>query len=664
MKTSRILPWAALAAGFLLLPARGAESFQAGSTEEEKRPNIVPPLRQFGSWGAGKGQFTGPRAVAVSASNRIFIADAGNHRIQVVLSDGTAVAGWGRRGNGPSEFLFPSGIAVGPAGEVFVADTGNDRIQVFDANGAFVREWPMRAPGAIAVSAAQVAVAEPDASRVQIFTLEGAAVRTLGGFGDDAGRFKHPSGIAWDDQGDLVVADTGNHRLQRLDPTGVPRVQWGTWGLQEGLFADPRSVSCHGGRVYVADSGNHRIQVFDRSGAFLYQWGRAPAKAFQGEGRLHFPSAVAVSPAGGLTVVVEPFDHRCQVFANGSARKVTPSNDLPWWDDLHARLHTFQLSIRPPSTPERPFINTMTPALGGIVDGEGQCVFFFNMATRPPTFVARTGGFGRKLGEFSLPSAMAVDPIRRRAFVSDRGNRRIQLLELTALETSLTGFAPAAKVVGSVDPAAAVPGAVEGYRPEISSIEALALDPDGKLLAVDGPNAAVLVFDAKLSFVKILRRPAGEPRKPSRWTGAASSPDGKRTYVVDGAAFQVLAFDGDGRVEFSWGRPGDDPAQGFLEPVGVAVDEKGFVYVTDRLANAIKKFDAKGGWTATWGGLGRDPGKVSGPSAITFWRREGDVPDRIVVDDVGNHRAHLFTPDGKMYEYFFKGGSAPPPPPK
>jgi hypothetical protein len=235
---------------------------------------------------------------------------------------------------------------------------------------------------------------------------------------------------------------------------------------------------------------------------------------------------------------------------------------------------------------------------------------------------------------------------------------------LTPLETSLTGFAPAAKVVASVDPAAAVPGGLEGYRSEICSIDALAIDPEGKLIAVDGPNAAALIFDSKLSLVKILRRPAGDPRKPSRWTGAASSPDGKRTYIVDAVASQVLAFDAEGRLEFSWGRPGNDPAQGFLEPFGVAVDDRGFVYVTDRLANGIKKFDAKGGWVATWGGLGRDPGKVSCPSAITFWKREGEVPDRIVVDDVGNHRAHLFTPDGKMYEYFFKGGSAPPPPPK
>jgi len=457
MKTRRTFRWAAVWATALILPMQAAGSPQAGLTEEEKRPNLVPPLRQFGSWGSGKGQFAAPRAVAVSASNRIFVADSGNHRVQVFLSDGTLVGGWGRRGGGPGEFLFPSGVAVGPKGDVFVADTGNDRVQVFDSDGTFARQWPLRAPGAIAVSATQVAVAEPDGSRIQIFGLDGAQARTIGAFGDGPGQFKHPSGLAWDEEGDLVVADGGNHRIQRLDPSGQPRAQWGTWGLQEGLFADPRGVACHGGRVYVADSGNHRIQVFDRSGAFLYQWGRAPAKAFQGEGRLHFPSAIAVSPSGGLTIVGEPFDHRCQVFANGSARKVTPVNDLPWWDDLHARLHMFQLSARPPSTPERPYVNPLTPAMGGIVDAEGQCAFLFNMATRPPTFATRTGGFGRKLGEFSEPAAIAVDPSRLWAFVSDRGNRRIQLFHLPVLETSVTGFAPAARMIASVDPARAVP---------------------------------------------------------------------------------------------------------------------------------------------------------------------------------------------------------------
>src|SRR5262245_12417006 len=130
---------AAVLGATLLLP--GIAAAQAGSTAEEKRPNVVPPLSQFGSWGSAKGQFASPRAAAVSATNRIYIADTGNHRIQVFLSDGTSVACWGKRGSGPSEFLFPSGIAVGADGDVFVSDTGNDRIQVFDPDGTFRRQW-------------------------------------------------------------------------------------------------------------------------------------------------------------------------------------------------------------------------------------------------------------------------------------------------------------------------------------------------------------------------------------------------------------------------------------------------------------------------------------------------------------------------------------------
>jgi hypothetical protein len=103
------------------------------------------------------------------------------------------------------------------------------------------------------------------------------------------------------------------------------------------------------------------------------------------------------------------------------------------------------------------------------------------MGVRPPGFVARAGGFGRKLGEFIEPSAIALDPGRWRAYVSDRGNRRIQLLELQSSETSATGFAPEAKVIGSIEPAGAVPRpskAIDGtsrpsrrwrsIRPEIS----------------------------------------------------------------------------------------------------------------------------------------------------------------------------------------------------
>src|SRR5689334_6054098 len=91
---------AAVLGAALLLPGVAAAA-QAGSTVEERRPNVVPPLSQFGTWGSGKGQFAGPRGAAISATNRLYIADTGNHRIQAFLSDGTPVVSWGRRGSGP-----------------------------------------------------------------------------------------------------------------------------------------------------------------------------------------------------------------------------------------------------------------------------------------------------------------------------------------------------------------------------------------------------------------------------------------------------------------------------------------------------------------------------------------------------------------------------------
>src|SRR6185295_9877336 len=169
-------------------------------TEKERGPNRVPPLSQFGHWGWEAGQFLEPRAVAVTADDRILVADSGNHRVQVFLSDGRRVGGWGARGSKPAEFLFPSGIAAGPRGEILVADTGNDRIQVFDASGNFLRLWtrrgasarPVRKPWRIAVGADRIALVEQDDPRVEILSLDGDSRAILGGFGDGPGQLKDP----------------------------------------------------------------------------------------------------------------------------------------------------------------------------------------------------------------------------------------------------------------------------------------------------------------------------------------------------------------------------------------------------------------------------------------------------------------------------------------
>ena len=61
----------------------------------------------------------------------IYVADSGNHRIQVFDQFGNFLGQFGGFGVTPGRFNQPRGIAIGRAGQVFVADTENNRIQKF-----------------------------------------------------------------------------------------------------------------------------------------------------------------------------------------------------------------------------------------------------------------------------------------------------------------------------------------------------------------------------------------------------------------------------------------------------------------------------------------------------------------------------------------------------
>jgi DNA-binding beta-propeller fold protein YncE len=61
----------------------------------------------------------------------VYVADAGNSRIQGFTSDGTFLTKWGGYGEGDGEFRAPVGVATDVRGHFYVADTGNSRVQVF-----------------------------------------------------------------------------------------------------------------------------------------------------------------------------------------------------------------------------------------------------------------------------------------------------------------------------------------------------------------------------------------------------------------------------------------------------------------------------------------------------------------------------------------------------
>jgi tripartite motif-containing protein 71 len=61
----------------------------------------------------------------------VYVSDYNNHRVQKFDSEGNFITKWGSKGTGDGEFVNPNGIAMDSSGNVYVADAGNNRIQVF-----------------------------------------------------------------------------------------------------------------------------------------------------------------------------------------------------------------------------------------------------------------------------------------------------------------------------------------------------------------------------------------------------------------------------------------------------------------------------------------------------------------------------------------------------
>jgi len=86
--------------------------------------------------------------------------------------------------------------------------------------------------------------------------------------------FSLPGKVVVDPNGNLIVADTQNNRIQVFNSSGMFLRKWGSYGSGCGQFNWPYGVAVDAtGNVFVADIGNNRIQVFNSSGTLLRKWG-------------------------------------------------------------------------------------------------------------------------------------------------------------------------------------------------------------------------------------------------------------------------------------------------------------------------------------------------------------------------------------------------------
>uniref|UniRef100_A0A1X7URB8 SMP-30/Gluconolactonase/LRE-like region domain-containing protein n=1 Tax=Amphimedon queenslandica TaxID=400682 RepID=A0A1X7URB8_AMPQE len=182
-------------------------------------------IASVGKEGSGLLQFSTPCGIAISPiTGQVFVADSGNHRIQVLNPDLTFSHSFGSQGSANGQFQLPSDIAIDSQGLVYVAYYCNDRIQKFSPDGKFVGQLgtegsspgQLIGPVGIAIDTAAtglVYVSEWGNNCISVFTSDGVFVKKFGTYGCNIDQFSTPYGLNFDKDGFLYVCDSNNNRL-------------------------------------------------------------------------------------------------------------------------------------------------------------------------------------------------------------------------------------------------------------------------------------------------------------------------------------------------------------------------------------------------------------------------------------------------------------------
>src|SRR5437867_8390512 len=186
------------------------------------------------------------------------------------------------------------------------------------------RKSQFDSPTGIAVDGSgNVLVADTGNGRIEKFSPTGAFLSIIGTKGSGQGQFAQPNGIATDRVGNIYVADAGNHRVLKLKSDGTSIAEWK--GPELGFYGPRRIAIGADNSIYVVDQGNDRIVKLNPDGEVLASWGSKGT----GDGQFNDPTSVAVDPATNKIYVADPRNKRIQVF--DSAGKVVTKWSVPEW---------------------------------------------------------------------------------------------------------------------------------------------------------------------------------------------------------------------------------------------------------------------------------------------------------------------------------------------
>jgi sugar lactone lactonase YvrE len=239
-----------------------------------------------------------PSGLALDRAGGLYIADQNNHRVRrvdptgrITTVAGTGIASFGGDG-GPAtaaHLWLPESVTVDASGSLYIADYFNARVRRVDSRTGIIA------------------------------TVAGNGTPAHNGEDLPATRAGlDPHGIALDAMGNLYIADRANERVRRLDAaagtirtvagTGAPGFAGDAGPARAARLNTPTGVTVDvQGNLYVADSGNHRVRRVGRDGVIATVAGNGEP-FFSGDGgpatgvSLWNPSGLSLDPLGNLLI--------------------------------------------------------------------------------------------------------------------------------------------------------------------------------------------------------------------------------------------------------------------------------------------------------------------------------------------------------------------------
>jgi len=258
-------------------------------------------------------RFNYPQGLTVDTNGNVYVADSNNYLVRKMTPLGvvTTLAGLAYYSgsadgtNSAARFYSPTGVAPNTNGSLYVSDRDNNTIR---------QMTPMGTNWVVTTSAGQA-----------------GGSGSVDGTGSSA-RFKQPSGVAVDTNGNLYVADSDNHTIRAVTPAGavttlaglagVPGTNDGTGSAAQ--FNQPFGVAVDSAsNLYVGDYNNHTIRKMTPVGTNWMVSTLAGLAGVSGTNdgtgntaRFFNPSGVAMDAAGNVYVAD---------YSNHTIRQVTPA---------------------------------------------------------------------------------------------------------------------------------------------------------------------------------------------------------------------------------------------------------------------------------------------------------------------------------------------------